>query len=405
MKAYKTYTKDTANHTKKSKLLLNQDVRRWYDNMMRGSSLTAEGRLRKLGRFCEMHQITPSQLASLAVKDLRTATDLLEDHITMMESNNYSPGYIENHVNTIKSWFGHFDVVIKRRVRITSTGFSPTLQNERVPDAREMADVYSRAGLRESALISLMAKSGLRPGVIGNHKGTDGLQIRDLPDISICHGIIKCIRTPNRIIIRRELSKAGHQYFTFSTQHATKQLVAYLNDRLTSGENLDENSPVISPNDHSEAYIWRRSRKAFLPTQRISDKIRNTFRPKFKWRPYVLRAYFDTQLLVAESRGKIAHDFRVFFMGHRGTIESRYTTNKGILPVVLVNEMSEAFARSEECLDQIDVIPSPDPKQQIQEILDQATPQQIDCALDMLTRTIKVGVGKPALQCGAGQLQ
>ena len=91
-------------------------------------------------------------------------------------------------------------------------------------------------------------------------------------------------------------------------------------------------------------------------------------------------------------------------MGHRGTIESRYTTNKGILPVVLVNEMSEAFARSEECLDQIDVIPSPDPKQQIQEILDQATPQQIDCALDILTHTIKVGVGKPAVQCGTGQL-
>ena len=404
MKAYKTCTKDTANHTKKSKLLLNQDVQRWYDNMMRGSSLTAEGRLRKLGRFCEMHQITPSQIADLAVKDLRTATDLLEDHITMMESNNYSPGYIENHVNTIKSWFGHFDVVVKRRVRITSTGFSPTLQNEQVPDAREMADIYSRAGLRESVLISLMAKSGIRPGVIGNHKGTDGLQIRDLPDISICHGTAKCIRTPNRIVIRRELSKARHQYFTFSTQHATKQLVTYLNDRLASGENLDENSPVISPNDHSETYTWRRSRKAFLPTQRISDKIRNTFRPKFEWRPYVLRAYFDTQLLIAESRGKIAHDFRVFFMGHRGTIESRYTTNKGILPVVLVNEMSEAFARSEECLDQIDVIPSPDPKQQIQEILDQATPQQIDCALDMLTRTIKVGVGKPALQCGSGQL-
>ena len=405
MKVCKACTKGAANHTKKSKLLLNQDVRRWYDNMMRGSPLTAEGRLRKLGRFCEMHQMTPSKLADLAVRDMRTATDLLEDHITMMESNNYSPGYIEDHVNTVKSWFRHFDVVVKRRVRIASTGFSPTLQNERVPDAREMEDVYSRAGLRESVLISLMAKSGLRPGVIGNHKGTDGLQIRDLPDILICHGTAKCIRTPNRIIVRRGLSKAGHQYFTFSTQSATKQLVAYLNDRLACGETLHENSPVISPNDHSEAYTWRRSRKAFLPTQRISDKIRNTFRPKFEWRPYVLRAYFDTQLLIAESRGKIAHDFRVFFMGHRGTIESRYTTNKEILPVVLVNEMSDAFTRSEEYLDQTDVIPSPDPKQRIQEILDQATSHQIDCVLDMLTHTIKVGVGKPALQRGSSQFQ
>lgn len=68
-------------------------------------------------------------------------------------------------------------------------------------------------------------------------------------------------------------------------------------------------------------------------------------RPRFEWRPYVLRAY-DTQLLIAESRGKIAHDFRVFFMGHKGSIEAKYTTNKGILPKSLISEMREAFKRS-----------------------------------------------------------
>jgi hypothetical protein len=65
----------------------------------------------------------------------------------------------------------------------------------------------------------------------------------------------------------------------------------------------------------------------------------------------VLRAYFDTQLLMAESRGKIAHDFRVFFMGHKGSMEAKYTTNKGLLPVALVEEMRQAFRRSEELLD------------------------------------------------------
>jgi len=74
-------------------------------------------------------------------------------------------------------------------------------------------------------------------------------------------------------------------------------------------------------------------------------------RPRFRWRPYVLRAYFDTQLLIAESRGKIAHDFRVFFMGHKGSMESRYTTNKGILPDALITEMKNAFLKSEEFLD------------------------------------------------------
>jgi len=68
-------------------------------------------------------------------------------------------------------------------------------------------------------------------------------------------------------------------------------------------------------------------------------------------RPYVFRSYFDTQLLIAESRGKIAHDFRAFFMGHKGSIEAKYTTNKGVLPEALINEMREAFKRSEEFLD------------------------------------------------------
>lgn len=62
-------------------------------------------------------------------------------------------------------------------------------------------------------------------------------------------------------------------------------------------------------------------------------------------------AVFDTELLIAESRGKIAHDFRVFFMGHKGSMESRYTTNKGILPDALITEMKNAFLKSEEFLD------------------------------------------------------
>ena len=65
----------------------------------------------------------------------------------------------------------------------------------------------------------------------------------------------------------------------------------------------------------------------------------------------MLRAFFDTQLLIAESRGKIAHDFRVFFMGHTGSIEARYTTNKNILPKLLEDEMREAFRKSQEFLD------------------------------------------------------
>lgn len=383
-------TQNTANKkrrnrtSRKDRLLVHPEIRRWHANLARGSVLTADVRIRRLDAFCEMHDMSPMQLADLGMKDLRSATNLLEDHITWMEDKHYSPGYIEDYVKAVKSWLSHFDVQIRRKLKIRNPDFAPTLQNERVPDAVEMSELFSRASLRSSAMISLMAKSGIRPEVLGNHDGTDGLRMRDLPDVVIHQGVAKCIRTPNQIVVRRPLSKTRHQYFTFLTTSGTDKLLAYLNDRLAAGEPLHGDSAVIAP-DHK--YKTNRSSncdKPFLPTTQISREIRRTFRPRFSWRPYILRAYFDTELLVAESKGRMAHDFRVFFMGHKGSMEAKYTTNKGVLPEVLLDEMRDAFARSEELLD-LEVArkdPVLEQKQEIHNAIQKATPQELGLLLE-----------------------
>lgn len=291
------------------------------------------------------------ELADLGMKDVRTATNLLEDHITMMEEQGYSPGYTEDHVKAIKSWLGHFDVQIVRRLKIRNPDSTPTLQDERVPNAREITEVFARTSLRSSVMVSLMAKSGLRPEVLGNHDGTDGLRMRDLPDVVIHLGTAKCARMPCQVVVRPGLSKARHQYFTFLTASGTRMLLAYLNDRLAHGDPLHGDAPVIAPVSGYESSRGKYRPSPFLQTRQISKTIRKTFRPRFSWRPYVLRAYFDTELLVAESKGRMAHDFRVFFMGHKGSMEAKYTTNKGVLPEILVREMRESFRRSEDLLD------------------------------------------------------
>ena len=114
---------------------------------------------------------------------------------------------------------------------------------------------------------------------------------------------------------------------------------------------------------------------------------------RFTWRPYVLRAYFDTQLLIAESKGKIAHDFRVFFMGHRGSIEATYTTNKSILPEDLLEAMRDSFQRSEEHLDIEDVLEDKveKTKELAHETIQKATPEQLGAILETFQ---KLGVGK-----------
>ncbi len=394
-------TQNTANKkrskrtSRKDRLLMHPEIRRWHANLARGSVLTADVRIRRLDAFCEMHGMTPMQLADLGMKDLRSATNLLEDHITWMEDRNYSPGYIEDYVKAVKSWLSHFDVQVRRKLKIRNPDFAPTLQNERVPDAGEMSELFSRASLRSSAMISLMAKSGIRPEVMGNHDGTDGLRMRDLPDVIIHRGVAKCIRTPNQIVVRRPLSKTRHQYFTFLTTSGTDKLLAYLNDRLAAGEPLHGDSAVIAP-DHK--YKTNRSSnrgKQFLPTTQISREIRRTFRPRFSWRPYILRAYFDTELLVAESKGRMAHDFRVFFMGHKGSMESKYTTNKGVLPEILLHEMRESFVRSEEFLD-LEAGPKRDgvleQKEEMHHLIRNATPVQLDLMLEALHHAM-VGAG------------
>src|SRR3989454_5898202 len=337
--------------TKKEKLLANPDIRRWYDNTARGSLLTADVRLRRLSHFCEINNIAPMELAKLGMKNLRAVTDLILDHVSWMEKQNKSPGYRESTVTAIKSWLRHFDVEIRRKIKIDDPDATPTLANEKVPERDEIAEIFNRTSLRTAASISLIAKAGLRPQVLGNHDGTDGLVLRDIPDIAINKNTALCVTSPVRILVRRTLSKARHQYFAFLTESGTSKLLTYLNDRLAKGETLDLDSAVIAPDRSYKVYRGKNTGKKFLPTNRITKDIREALRPRFHWRPYVLRAYFDTQLLMAESRGKIAHDFRVFFMGHKGSIEARYTTNKGMLPQTLVNEMRNAFRRSQEFLD------------------------------------------------------
>lgn len=337
--------------TKKAGLLAIPDVKRWYDNVARGSPVSAEINLRRLSKFCEDNKITPTQLAELGITDVRKVTDLLQDQISWMESQGRAPQYIKGTITAIKSWLHHFDVFIKRRIKITDVDSTPTLKNEKVPEGHELAELFSRANLRAGAVMSLMGKSGLRPEVLGNHNATDGLMIKDLPDLVIKDGLATFSNKPSKVVVRKSLSKARHEYFTFLTTFGEQRLLAYLNERLVSGELLTHESPVIAPFAKYERFRGENKGKIFVETLTIRREVHKIMRPRFLWRPYVLRAYFDTQLLVAESRGKIAHDFRVFFMGHKGSMEAKYTTNKGILPQLLIDEMRNAFSRSEEFLD------------------------------------------------------
>ena len=54
--------------------------------------------------------------------------------------------------------------------------------------------------------------------------------------------------------------------------------------------------------------------------------------------------------MLAESKGLVLRDYRQFWMGHKGDIENRYTTNKYKLPESVIEDMREAYRRSQEYL-------------------------------------------------------
>ena len=77
-------------------------------------------------------------------------------------------------------------------------------------------------------------------------------------------------------------------------------------------------------------------------------------------------------------------------MGHKGTLESRYTANKGMLPNVLMDETRQAFARSEEHLNPPETDYTIQQRLQAQRMIQDATPAQLGYMLEAL-RVGKMG--------------
>jgi len=328
-----------AGRAKYAFLLEDVDVRRWYRNVARGSQVTADVYLRRLGAFCNHFGLTPKRLVSLGRDEIY---NLLLDYVSDLEAAGRAGSYIESALKAVKSWLAHNDLEVKRKIKIKGTRDTPTLRNERTPTPEELRRIFLSGDKKTRAACVLMAHSGLRPVTLGNYRGTDGLRVRDFPEMRIEGDTVEFERTPTIVVVRPELSKGGHQYFTFLSEEGCEYLKDYLEERMLEGEELTADSSIIRP---------KVAKKPFIRSVNIGDMIREAIRKAgFNWRPYVLRAYFDTQLMLAESKGLVIRDYRQFWMGHKGDIENRYTTNKCRLPEDVIEDMREAYRRSQEYL-------------------------------------------------------
>jgi len=366
----KKKTKKNKGHT--AKLLENDDIRRWYDNTARGSLVTADVYARRLSAVCSKLEITPFDLVEMNKDD---RYKFLLDFVDSEEKRGMSGSYIASSMKALKSWLSYNGIFIKRKIKIKGADRTPTLKDERVPTQKELGSIFRAATLRDRVSCAIMAFSGVRPEVLGNYVGHDGLTIGDFPEMEIKGGMktkieiseiergkevikevpaikwgeaeggeVVFLKTPTMIKVREELSKSGKKYFTFLTSEGCEYLAEYLNKRLRAGEKFHDGTDIIAP---LRTLNFKQGMKSFIRSIKISAGIRGAIRGAgYKWRPYVLRAYCDTQLLIAESKGKMTHAFRQFFMGHVGDMEARYTTNKGQLTEDMIESMRENYKQS-----------------------------------------------------------
>ena len=315
------------------------DVKRWYDNTARGSRVTADVYFRRLGSFCSHHKIAPKELVEM---DHKERYNLLLDFVSMMEKKGHAGSYIQSTLKAVKSWLAHNRIELKGKIKIKGTQDTPTLRDERVPTKEELKKIFLSGHKKARVSSVLVAHSGLRIKTLGNYEGKDGLRIKDIPEVRIEADSVDFAQIPALGSVRKELSKAGHQYFTFLSEEGCEYLKDYLERRIREGEEITTDSPIITP---------KLRMKPFVRAVNVGDIIRGAIRGAgFSWRPYVLRSYFDTQLMLAESKGLVLRDYRQFWMGHKGDIENRYTTNKGKLPESVIEDMREAYRRSQEYL-------------------------------------------------------
>jgi len=80
----------------------NDEFRRWYDNLARGSINTTNKNARVLYRYLTKHNVSLDQILIIGRDDRRQLENQLLDFITQQEKEGKAPTYLENYIKTKK---------------------------------------------------------------------------------------------------------------------------------------------------------------------------------------------------------------------------------------------------------------------------------------------------------------
>jgi integrase len=334
-------------------LLSDPTVRSWWEARSLRSRLSADQYLRQLGLLLEHLGLSSTEIGALAKNDPDRLRDMLIRNAATLKGEGKLDSYVSKFSEGLKSYF-RFQRIPFDGYPLLSSVRGASLGDERVPSPEELGRILDHLSPRGRVIALFMAHSGVRPGVLGAYQGGNGLRLSDLTELVLDRKKRSFAKVPFVIRVPADLSKTRVAYVTFGTSQLAQTFLGYLNDRALGGETLKPDSPVVAGNPvRGVALLSRqgaRYSKGFLSTKVIVEEVRSALQATVsrgvRWRPYVLRAYCSTRLLMAEGAGKITWDLREAILGHDGGVAARYNVGKR-WSEELLNEARAAFRRCE----------------------------------------------------------
>jgi len=259
-------------------------------------------------RFCQWLGKSPDYIIRAVKSNEKTIDDyinIIDSFIGDLRAEKLESGTINNHVKGIKALFKANGLTLVLPYRIPKY----VRYSDRAPTPEELSRVIDMATVKEKAVVSILALSGLRIGTLS--RLTYGHVRKDLEA-----GI-----APVHIHVEEEITKGKyHEYDTFIGLEAVQCLKAYIDLRRKGTvkiplETLTDKSPLIR----------NECRNIVLPVTTASisklihdlllkaDIIEKGEAKRYPIRAHSLRKYFRTQLGASST---IPTDYIDYMMGH-----------------------------------------------------------------------------------------
>lgn len=282
-------------------------IAKYLLNYTTGSNATLYQYVFGVNRFCEWLKKNPDDIIREIVLD-KTRIDVYIQHIDNfigdLKAKKRAPGTVNNYVKGVKRLFRANGINLVLPHRLSKRVKYP----DRSPTPEELSKVMDYANVKEKAVVSMLALSGMRLGTLVKltykHVRND----------------LEKGRIPVHIHVEAEITKGKyHAYDTFIGEEAVKSLNAYLDVRRKGTaklppETLTNESPLMRNECRnivlpvSPASITSLVHKLFFK----AGLIEKGEAKRYPIRPHSLRKYFRTQLGAIST---IPTDYIKYMMG------------------------------------------------------------------------------------------